>query len=357
MDGEPYRPGPGEGRAGGNNPQAVLATLPPGWHLVGRSQSRPAGVGGGCYVLAHASRGVALVDVAPDATPSAESRLRRCLAATGFVAQFPGTLPVAHVRVEPTGLALVQPLLEDCFNAQPRLGIVDPGWVTALARTLEAQPAWSESASSDRPGLPAFLPEDLPRRRGSRTLRWGLAGLALAATFVAGLVLGVHTTANLPPPNQAVASVPMPVLAEAPPAAAPVAVSQTSPEAIVPAAPPTPEQPTSEPAAPAEEPKQTEAALPQTPAPQPLLSETPVPETPAPATEPQEPVPPQPATRETVVEAPRPPEAPRVRQTSVRRHLAIDPDCAQAVLRYQQGLPLSWSQMEYVRNGCRTVVR
>jgi hypothetical protein len=43
----------------------------------------------------------------------------------------------------------------------------------------------------------------------------------------------------------------------------------------------------------------------------------------------------------------------------VRRNvqIAIDPGCAEAVLRYQQGLPLNATEMAHVRNGCRTVVR
>jgi hypothetical protein len=46
----------------------------------------------GCYALAHPEVGVALIDVAPNATPNAEARLRRALTAVEFWPRLPGHL-------------------------------------------------------------------------------------------------------------------------------------------------------------------------------------------------------------------------------------------------------------------------
>ncbi|RYJ01357.1 MAG: hypothetical protein EON47_11050, partial [Acetobacteraceae bacterium] len=60
-------------------PGMLLSALPDGWRLIGRCRF---------------GTGLALVDVAPDATPNAEARLRRALSAANFWQAFPGTLPV-----------------------------------------------------------------------------------------------------------------------------------------------------------------------------------------------------------------------------------------------------------------------
>ncbi len=318
----------------------LMAAVPEGWLWLGRA--RPGTEPGGCHILAHPEHGLALVDVAPEATPRAEARLRAALQAGGFAYAFSGMLPVVHVRVEPSGLSLVTPLVQGGLAAQPGIGITRPGWPQALANVLANRPDWSDA----EPEAAA------PRGGWYRAARWGVAGLALAATFVGGLLLGANTVAVPLAPTMPTAVSASP--ASGPPPASPQATPPESPPVLSPLpgmqaaiAPPVglpvggalavgaPGVGTLAPALPGE----FGAAVPAAPLPmEPAAAEAPA----------------EPLAGEVAVAEP-PPARPRT--ASARRNLEIDPGCAEAVLRYQQGLSLSWSEMAHVRNGCRSVVR
>ncbi len=320
----------------------VMAAVPAGWQWLGRSRSGTDP--GGCHVLANPAQGLALVDVAPEATPRAEARLRAALHASGFAYAFSGMLPVVHVRVEPSGLGLVAPLLEGGFAAQPALGIVRPGWPQAVANTLASRPDWSEADAEPAPRHPRLW----------RRARWGLAGLALVATFIGGLLVGANIVAV---PQAALAPVSVSATpAKPPPAEAPPAEAEPPamlPPAVEMQAEATPAQPVPPRAVPAQ-------VVPAQPVQAQPVQGQPVPAQPAQAQPVQaqamaaEPALAQPAAPEPLPAEP-PPSRPR--PALVRRTLEIDPGCAEAVLRYQQGDSLSWSEMSHVRNGCRSVVR
>lgn len=352
----------------------LMAALPAGWLWLG--QARAGTDPSGCYVLAHPGHGLALVDVAPEATPRAEARLRAALHGSGFAYAFSGMLPVVHVRVEPTGLALVRPLLEGGLAAQPGLGITRTGWPEAVANVLTNRPDWSDPEPPTASAHPGRW----------RALRWGMAGLALVATFAGGLLVGANTVAVpltplTPLPPTAVNGSPAPTPAEAtlprsPPARSPHGLPPsrilhgppgggmqaavvppvgfstglpgaevTAPAGLAPGAVPTgvvaPTLPrVAAPALP------NRAASPPTPD-APLADHAAA--DPVPAEAVQAEAPSEPLAAELLPARPR--------SASARRNLEIDPGCAEVVLRYQQGLSLSWSEMAHVRNGCRSVVR
>ena len=180
--------------------------LPPGWAIIGRCRfgtGMPGPDATGCYALAHPDVGIALIDIAPDATPNAEARLRRALTAVEFWPDYPGTLPVVHDRVDGTALRSLPWVLERGFAAQPVLTI--PGgtaWIEGVQRAMAADPAWElpgqPKAQADAPPAPADEVEGgdeapPPPLGPVRPRRWGrLAALplAFAATFAIGLVAG-----------------------------------------------------------------------------------------------------------------------------------------------------------------------
>ena len=78
----------------------LRSALPPGWSVLGRcrfSTASPGPFATGCHALAHPEVGIALIDIAPDVTPNAESRLRRALSVVEFWPDFPGTRVFAIV--------------------------------------------------------------------------------------------------------------------------------------------------------------------------------------------------------------------------------------------------------------------
>jgi hypothetical protein len=218
--------------------------LPPGWAVIGRCRFGT-GVPGpdatGCYALAHPDVGVALMDIAPDATPNAEARLRRALTAVDFWPDYPGTLPVVHDRVDGTALRSLPWVLERGFAAQPGLTISGgTAWIEGVQRAMAADPAWElpgqPKAQADDPPAPVdeaeggdeALPPP-PRSRPVRPRRWGrLAALSLAfaATFAVGLVAGFVLLDTPAPvaPQPVVATVATP----AQPAPAPTAPSSAA---------------------------------------------------------------------------------------------------------------------------------
>ena len=136
-----------------------FSALPLGWAVIGRCRSGT-GVPGphatGCYALGHPQIGVALIDIAPDATPNAESRLRRALAASDFPSAFSGTLPVVHERVDGAALRSLGWVLERGFAALPALTV--PGgtaWIERVRQAMAADSAW------ELPGQPKAAPDAL----------------------------------------------------------------------------------------------------------------------------------------------------------------------------------------------------
>ncbi|MBD0272948.1 MAG: hypothetical protein ICV73_13610, partial [Acetobacteraceae bacterium] len=186
-----------------------FSALPLGWAVIGRCRSGT-GVPGpnatGCYALAHPQIGIALIDIAPDATPNAEARLRRALAASDFPSTFPGTLPVVHERVDGAALRSLGWVLERGFAALPALTV--PGgtaWIEGVRLAMAADSAWelpgqpkaapdALNLSAADAGAPAASTSAPPKSRlAPPPRRWGRAAalpLAFAGTFAIGLVSG-----------------------------------------------------------------------------------------------------------------------------------------------------------------------
>lgn len=341
----------------------LLGALPEGWAMLGRCRTGTAGPVGyptGCWALAHPTTGVALVDVAPDATPNAEARLRRALGAANFWPAFPGYLPVWHGRIELAAWRSLPGIMAEGFAELPPLTVPGKGaWIAAARAALAEDGAWDVPGAAARGPrvMPAALIDDEDEDPPEVTRRpWrGRMGLVLgfAATFVVGLASGVMLLSDKPPtpaapPPISLAALPIPVAAPprevpvAPPApvalrepepvaAAPAPVAQTSPAAVEEPAKPAPAQP-----APAQ-PALTQPALTQ-PAPSFGGADT---------GEPME-----------VASAglPLPPAAPKApaQKVAARAPDRIDRACTQALFRFQQGLPLSPTDQAHVRNGCAT---
>ena len=318
-------------------PGMLLSALPDGWRLIGRCRfgtAGPVGPASGCHALAHPGIGLALVDVAPDATPNAEARLRRALGAANFWQAFPGTLPVWHDRIEIGAVRNLPGLMAEGFSTLPPLTV--PGkeaWIEAARQALAVDAAWEVPGQPPRRSIVAPPPpvedeqEDLlarspVRRRG----RWKVAGVAAGLALLAGLVwLGsVPLEAPAPPPVQIAAAVvpeaPRPVPAQpAPPLPQLERVVVALP---VPAVVPPP------PAAVAPRPVEPAVVAPEAPV-EPLLEEVAL-----------------------VLPPPAPPPAPPLRRASAPPR--IDPGCTRALYRYQQGLALTAAEAAHVRNGCAT---
>jgi hypothetical protein len=328
----------------------LLGALPEGWAMLGRCRTGTAGPVGyptGCWALAHPTTGVALVDVAPDATPNAEARLRRALGAANFWPAFPGYLPVWHGRIELAAWRSLPGIMAEGFSELPPLTVPGKGaWIAAARAALAEDGAWDVPGATARG--PRAMPvaamiddedEDLPA--AARRPRRGRMGLVLgfAATFVIGLASGVMllsdeapTPAAPPPISLAALPIPMatPAREVAVPAPAPVATKEVEPVAAAPLAV---VQPVAEPVAEPPRPVPVAAAA----APSFGGDDT---------GEPME-----------VVSAslPLPPTAPKAPVQKVARAPdRIDRACTRAAFRFQQGLPLSAAEQAHVRNGCAT---
>jgi hypothetical protein len=399
-----------------------FSALPLGWAVIGRCRSGTGGPGPhatGCYALAHPQIGVALIDIAPDATPNAEARLRRALAAVAFPAAFPGALPVVHERVDGTALRSLGWVLERGFAALPALTV--PGgtaWIERVRQAMAADSAWElpgqPKAAPDAPNAPAggaaitAEPTAAPPRSrlAPPPRRWGRAAalpLAFAGTFAVGLVSGfllLDSQAPVAPPAPVIAAAPQPPPAarmtvaaapEAPPtagAAEPVTAPAAGPGAL-PTAPPAEarRQDVGE-AAPATAVPAQAAAAPQ-PVPRPAPPAAEAQAAPAPleaaasdvqraaagstAREPGAAA--QPPSLETRLShaipmggdalpmaPPRAPAAPPVRvsaqqQQPSRSAPSIDRACSQALFRFQQGERLTAAEQNFIRTGCSTARR
>ncbi|WP_157033365.1 hypothetical protein [Belnapia moabensis] len=323
---------------------AFEAALPPGWVLIGRCRageaSGPAGdmahgtTGGGCFVLAHAEAGVALVDLLPMRTPQAEAHLRRLLNAVDFSARCRGYLPVIQCEITPEELGGLHAQIEDAFAYDQVLTIADRGrWVGELRRILRASVTWE--------ALDGPLPEPRPSRVWrpwvtpplARLLRAGALGCGVLAVFGLGFVTALLM------PQQPAASLPsgpagFGVIAEAtsrPPEPAPFPLATVEPP---PAATPFPLTTVEPPPAATPFPLATA---------QPSPSASPAPEEPRPVALAEPTAQPD---ASTVAAAPR---------RLARLPLPIDRRCSEAVFRFQQGASLTAQEMAYVRQGCASM--
>lgn len=328
----------------------LLGALPEGWAMLGRCRigaAGPLGYPTGCWALAHPTTGVALVDVAPDATPNAEARLRRALGAANFWPAFPGYLPVWHGRIELAAWRSLPGIMAEGFAELPPLTVPGKGaWIAAARTALAEDGAWDVPGVTPRGPRPmpavAMLDdeeEDRPvlARRPWRS-RMGLL-LGFGATFVVGLASGVlllSDEAPLPaaPPPISLAALPiLPVTPLREPIASPPAAAVAQEAEPVALAPTAPEEP----------PRVVEAAT---------VTEAPTLPPPAPSfggADAAEPV------EVASASLPLPPIVPKAPVQKVARVPdRIDRACTQAVFRFQQGLPLSAAEQAHVRNGCAT---
>jgi hypothetical protein len=119
------------------------------------------------YVLMHAQRGVALVDLAPHGSPDSVARFRELLDSERFGEFFPGTLPIFRLVVEPSEIDEVSQLIERGFEGCPRLDIADPEWANDLEAVLlgpeeppAAEPPRAEPDGSDLDIAAFAIPEE-----------------------------------------------------------------------------------------------------------------------------------------------------------------------------------------------------
>ncbi|MDB5372398.1 MAG: hypothetical protein JWP04_1040 [Belnapia sp.] len=328
-------------------PNLLLSALPPGWRLLGRSRfgtAGPVGPSSGCHALAHPAIGVALVDIAPNATPNAEARLRRVLAAENFWQSFPGTLPVWHGRIEIGAVRALPGLLAEGFGTLPPLTV--PGresWIAAAQVALALDAGWEVPGRSPPPRaapavglLPDEADDEPPRRRRLSTLKLGGA-VAGSLVLVGILLLVAGGPGPAPePPASLTAMAPAPIAALAPEAAAAqVMPAEPQPEAAATAVQPPVLPPIERVTLPMPQPEprqQADAEAPPTPS------------------EPAAPAPLQAAVLALPPPAPPPPPLRRASTAPPR----IDPACTRAAFRYQQGLALNATEAAHVRNGCAT---
>ncbi|WP_431267918.1 hypothetical protein [Dankookia sp. P2] len=336
----------------------MLGALPEGWAMLGRCRTGTAGPVGyptGCWALAHPTTGVALVDVAPDATPNAEARLRRALGAANFWPAFPGYLPVWHGRIELAAWRSLPGIMAEGFSRLPPLTVPGKGaWIAAARAALAEDGAWDVPGAAARGprAMPVATPmddEDVDDVPVEARRPWhGRLGLMLgfAATFVVGLASGVMLLSDAPPATPAA---PPPINL----AALPIPAATPPREAAAPAAAP--------PAAVLREAEPVVAAMPAVPQPIPETATERVAEAP-PVLPPAVPAPSfggsdtgEPAEVASA-SLPLPPTVPKapVQKAAARAPDRIDRACTQAVFRFQQGLPLSPAEQAHVRNGCAT---
>jgi len=189
-----------EAAASPAGPPQWLQWLPPGWVVLGRCRYGTAGPGPlatGCQAIAHPAIGIALIDIAPDATPNAEARLRRALGTAEFWPDFPGTLPVWHGRIEEADCRDLEALLHGQFAVLPPLTVAGGlSWVRAVRQAMAADPAWEVPGQAALPTpMPTPVAEAKPRpnRRRSLAARGRRAALVLGGvllTFAVGVATG-----------------------------------------------------------------------------------------------------------------------------------------------------------------------
>lgn len=376
--------------------------LPPGWVVLGRCRhgtAEPGPLANGCHAIAHPAVGAALIDIAPDATPNAEARLRRALGTSEFWPDFPGTLPVWHGRIEGADCRDLETLLRTQFAVLPPLTVAGgPAWVRAMREALAADPAWEVPGQGARPAPPAET-EPAPRRRRSLAARGRRGALVLAGvllTFVVGVLTGfallpapaptVHAPTDRSVPTRQAAGPALPPRAslDQPMPAAPLrAAAITAPAALTAettagesgraamsaAAAPIAASPSAMVSAPAAAPATEASIRPQEQATPVAASRLDRPDPPVatlpaaaladpssaagsplaaslPDPPPVSPVPPPLPAAQAV--------ASRPVRVAATQPSGIDRACSRAVFRYQQGAVLTAVEAAHVRNGCAT---
>jgi hypothetical protein len=184
--------------------RSPFSALPEGWAVLGRCRSGtgcPGPHATGCYALGHPDIGIALIDIAPDATPNAEARLRRAIAGAAGRLEGPGDLPIVHERMEMAALRILPWLLDKWFAAMPAPTHAGGlAWMEGVRTAMAADPAW------ELPGHPKAAPETAPLATGLGDLavpaprsaerprhvgRRAALPAAFAGVFVLGLASGV----------------------------------------------------------------------------------------------------------------------------------------------------------------------
>lgn len=344
----------------------LLAALPQGWSVIGRCRfgtALPGPGATGCHALAHPETGIALIDIAPDATPNAESRLRRALNAADFWSDFPGYLPVWHGRLEGPAIRGLARIVQKRFSTLPPLTV--PGgqaWIGAARQALAQDPAWEVPGQAVRPAAPFPPPEPEEDEEPGRGRPHALLLLGFLGTFGLGLATGLlllprpEAPPPAPVPAERTALADPPPAAEPPPADSPApapaigaaAADPAPPSAPAPAAEPGPAEPAATAIAPPL--AEPEAELLATAALRPVTPESEVPAAPAgtaqgPDLPPAPPPQPPPPAPHRAAEAP---------AWSGRSASGIDRTCILALFRFQQGEALSAAERAYLRNGCAT---
>lgn len=159
------------------------------WTVLRDCRLRPSDRGSAPTVLIHPGQGIAVLDVAPSATPDAVDAVRAKLDASRFESIFAGHLPVVHLTVTPRQMASLQMLLDDAFAALPPLEL--PGgdaWAGVAARALrvEHHAVRRIDPSQPRPepvenARHPLLRRRARRRRGSFLRKTAIVLLSLAA--------------------------------------------------------------------------------------------------------------------------------------------------------------------------------
>lgn len=337
----------------------LLSALPTGWSLLGRCRfgtAGPIGPASGCHALAHPTIGVALVDVAPDATPNAEARLRRALGPADFWRDYPGTLPVWHGRIEIGAVRRLPALLAEGFGTLPPLTV--PGkesWIEAVRKALADDEAWEVPGQQPRqrvlvPPMPLQDDDDdEPVTKPARRRGWLYPGLATGAVVLAGLAWLVSAPLPEPaaPPPIQVAAAPATMAPAGPPQPAAASPAPSQPVAAQPEPPlPPMERVVVALPAPVRQPPPVPVAVPAPP-----VAAAPLPMAPPAEAVPESRAAPLPEEVALVLPPPAPPPAPPLRRVAAPR---IDPGCTRALYRYQQGETLTATEAAHVRNGCAT---
>ncbi|MEN0076527.1 MAG: hypothetical protein AAGC69_19230, partial [Paracraurococcus sp.] len=190
----------------------LLGALPEGWVMLGRCRAGMAKstFPTGCWALAHPTSGIALLDISPNVTPSAEARLRQALGAAYFWPAFPGYLPVWHGRVEATAWRSLPGIMAQGFAELPPLTVPGKGaWIAAARAALADDPAWMVPGAASHGRRPKAMiepPYDLDDPPPARSAAWrgrlGM-GLALLGTFTIGVVSGVIILSGAEPATAA----------------------------------------------------------------------------------------------------------------------------------------------------------
>lgn len=107
--------------------EAAILALDSEWMVLANlAVATPEGEVRADYLLLHAGRGIALVDLAPG-DGDRTAGFRQMLERQRFAEFFPGELPIVHVVVEFEAEALADRLAQ-AFAARPCLTIADADW-------------------------------------------------------------------------------------------------------------------------------------------------------------------------------------------------------------------------------------